>query len=63
MWRVMSMASRVLTEKAQQLLLMVEEFDAERMAWPRQPYRQFVLHSAGLRRHHHYLVGVLEGLG
>src|SRR5262244_544053 len=44
-------------EMAQQRFLIVEKFDAERVARAGQPYGELPLHHSGMRRHHHHAIG------
>ena len=48
---------------AQQLLLIVEEFDAERVARAGKADRHFAFHGAGMRGHDHHTIGEIDGLG
>ena len=48
---------------AQQLLLAVEELDAQRVARARQAYGDLGLDRAGVRGHDHHAVGEIHGFG
>ena len=54
---------RPLPEMAQQLLLIVQKIDAERVARPGKTDRHLGLHGPGMRAHHHHAVRQIHRLG
>src|SRR5271170_4707431 len=51
----------LMPEKPQQLFLIIEKFDAERIARTVKPDRYFGFHPPRMRRHHNDAIGEIDG--